>query len=158
NRGLVFPTIALASFSTILFELTQTRILSYIFWNHIVYLTVSLALLGFGISGTLVAIFSARGSLFTPRAMGRLWLALGLSMFGATALTAWVLPALDAAGSAAKLGFCYVIFVVPFVFSGAILSITFSAGSQVVGKLYAADLVFAGLACVLCFWLLPLLG
>ncbi len=48
RRSLVAITVGFTSFATLLFELTQTRILSYIFWNHVVYLTVSLALLGFG--------------------------------------------------------------------------------------------------------------
>ncbi|MFO0970403.1 MAG: hypothetical protein U0793_33060 [Gemmataceae bacterium] len=157
KRHLIYPSVALASLSTLLFELTQTRILSYIFWNHIVYLTVALALLGFGISGALVAVFSAKRDLFTPRIMARLWCGFGLSMFAAVALTAWVLPLLHALPTPAKLAFCYLVFVFPFVFSGAILTVTFSA-SRRVGRLYAVDLLCAGLGCVLFFWVLPALG
>jgi hypothetical protein len=39
-------------------ELVQTRILSYLYYNHVVYLTVTVALLGFGVSGVLVSLFS----------------------------------------------------------------------------------------------------
>src|SRR5262249_6158598 len=158
KRPLIYPGVALASSATLLFELTQTRLLSSIFWTHIVYLTVSLALLGFGISGTLVAIFSARRDLFTPHTMARLWMGFGLSMFGAVALTAWALPLLNGAPVLLKLGFCYAVYVVPFVFSGAILSVAFSRTAQAVGRLYATDLLFAGLACALYFLLLPALG
>src|SRR5262249_21303210 len=118
KRHLVYPSVALASLSTLFFELTQTRILSHIFWNQIVYLTVALALLGFGISGTLVAVFSAKRNLFTPGIMSRLWLGFGLSMFAAIAFTAWGLPLLNGLPGLAKLAFCYVIYVFPFVFSG----------------------------------------
>src|ERR687886_1861347 len=41
-------------------ELIQTRILSYLYYNHIVYLTVTIALLGFGISGVLVSLFGSK--------------------------------------------------------------------------------------------------
>lgn len=52
----VATTVAVTSFATLLFQLTQTRILSDIFRNHAVSLTVSLALLGFGIRGAFVAL------------------------------------------------------------------------------------------------------
>src|SRR5262245_39346263 len=41
-------------------ELLQTRILSALYINHVVYLTVTVALLGFGISGALVSILKER--------------------------------------------------------------------------------------------------
>ncbi len=118
NRHLIAITVAFTSFATLLFELTQTRILSYIFWNHVVYLTVSLALLGFGISGTFVALFASRRGLFSPRILTRLLLGFGLSSFGAIALTAWFLPNLmGRAPGWGSLLFCYVVYVVPFVFA-----------------------------------------
>lgn len=157
KRHLIYPSVAVASLSTLFFELTQTRILSHIFWNHIVYLTVALALLGFGISGTLVAVFSAKRSLFTPKVMSRLWLGFGLSMFAAIAFTSWVLPLLIHLPALVKLAFCYVVYVFPFVFSGAILTIIFSSAKSV-GRLYAVDLLFAGAACLFFFWALPALG
>jgi len=47
---LIYATVGSLSFAVILVELLQTRILSFIFWNHIVYLATSIALLGFGMS------------------------------------------------------------------------------------------------------------
>ncbi|MDP9356495.1 MAG: hypothetical protein M3R02_14655, partial [Chloroflexota bacterium] len=157
RRSLVALTVGFTSFATLLFELTQTRILSYIFWNHVVYLTVSLALLGFGISGTFVALFASRRTLFSPRILARLLLGFGLSGFGAIALTAWVLPHLGLAGWG-NLLFCYVVYVVPFIFAGAILTIILSSSVAAVGALYSIDLLAAGLGCVLFFFLLPRLG
>ena len=50
---------ALIAFSvaagTLLLQLVQTRIYGLIFWNHLVYFIISIALLGFGISGTWLA-------------------------------------------------------------------------------------------------------
>src|ERR671917_230128 len=92
NRSLVAITVGFTSFATLLFELTQTRVLSYIFWNHVVYLTVSLALLGFGISGTFVALFASTKQLCSPRVLARLLTGFGVSSIGAIALTAWLLP------------------------------------------------------------------
>lgn len=41
-------------------ELIQTRILSFLYYNHVAYLTVTVALLGFGISGVFVSLFASR--------------------------------------------------------------------------------------------------
>ncbi|MFA6242007.1 MAG: hypothetical protein WC655_13825, partial [Candidatus Hydrogenedentales bacterium] len=38
--------------ATLLLQLLQTRIFGVVFWNHLVYFIISVALLGFGISGT----------------------------------------------------------------------------------------------------------
>ena len=158
TRHFTAITVGFTAFSTLLFELTQTRILSYVFWNHVVYLTVSLALLGFGISGTLVALLAPTRNLCTPRVLARLLLGFGLSNFGALALTAWLLPHLTWAPGWGPLLFCYVVYVVPFVFAGAILSIILSSSGAALGRLYAIDLLAAGVGCVLFFFLLPLLG
>jgi hypothetical protein len=150
-------TVGFTAFATLLFELTQTRILSYIFWNHIVYLTVSLALLGFGISGTLVALIGSRRSLFSPRLVGALLTGFGASSFGAIVLTSRLLPRLELSGWSSLL-FCYVAYVVPFIFAGAVLTIILSSSVESVGSLYSIDLLSAGLGCILFFFLLPLLG
>jgi hypothetical protein len=148
-RKLVFITIAFVSFSTLLFELLQTRMLSFIFWHHIVYLTVSMALLGFGISGTLVAIFQEK---FT---VGRRLMSRLVSGFGISAMLAVVscsaFPVIDRGpiNFLARLVFSYVVFLLPFVFSGSIISLILSSRKLSVGKLYAVDLIAAALGCAL---------
>jgi spermidine synthase len=138
-------------------ELTQTRILSFVFWNHAVYLTVSIALLGFGISGTLVALLVSRRSFLSPGIMVVLWATLGASTFLAMGITAWLIPLLP--GSRwVRLAVCYVIYIVPFIAAGGILSILFASGWQSFGLLYAVDLLSAGAACFLFFIVLPLVG
>ncbi len=72
-------------------------------------------------------------------------------------MTAWVLPHLGLAGWG-NLLFCYVVYVVPFIFAGAILTIILSSSVAAVGALYSIDLLAAGLGCVLFFFLLPFLG
>src|SRR5690349_4365697 len=151
-------TVAAVSFSTLLFELSQTRILSYIFWNHAVYLTISLALLGFGISGTLVAILRGRRAFDESRILALLCFGLGASSFATLLATARLLPHLQWAPDWSRLLFCYVTYVIPFAFAGAILSICLSSAVLYINQLYASDLVAAGCGCVLFFFLLPRLG
>src|SRR5262245_5682867 len=87
SRRLTYLTVAESSCTTLTVELTQTCILSHICWNHLVYLAVSLALLGFGISGTLVAIYGANRETFRRQTMSRLWMGFGISMFATLVLT-----------------------------------------------------------------------
>jgi predicted O-methyltransferase YrrM len=158
KKYLMATTVAFTSSSTLLFQLTQTRILSYIFWNHAVYLTVSLALLGFGISGTFVALFASTKHLCSPRTLARLLTGFGVTSSGAIALTAWLLPHLGWEPAWRGLLFCYVLYVAPFICSGAILGIILSSSAARVGALYSIDLLAAGLGCLLFFFLLPLLS
>ncbi len=147
--------------STILFELVQTRILSYIFWNHIVYLTISLALLGFGISGTITAWISRSGRLGPERFGG--WVGFFLGLMGVSLLLQMVLLAsvvaiLPTVWPTLKLAICYLITLPPFICAGCCLAfLLMSAGPQV-SRLYSVDLICASAGCVLFFFLLPMLG
>jgi spermidine synthase len=156
-RRLTFITVALVSFATILLELVQTRILSFIFWNHQVYLTLSVALLGFGISGSLTAVFSSKWQKDAPKMLSLL-----LLLFSASAalslLTIYFLPLMGHSGSFLKILSCYVCNLFPYIFAGGIISIILTLPESEIGKLYAADLVSASLACVAFFFCLPLMG
>ena len=126
---LISVSVALCISLTLLLELTQTRVLSFVFWNHAVYLTVSIALLGFGISGTLVSLFGVCDSRTLPRLMQTLWAGFGISTFADIGLTAWVLPIVPGSHWA-SLPVCYVVYVIPFLFGGAILAPLFGPGEH----------------------------
>ncbi len=49
-------TVFAVSFFTLCLELLLTRVLAFVFWNHVVYLIISLALLGYGISSTFIVV------------------------------------------------------------------------------------------------------
>lgn len=152
---LTYITVGAVSFATILFELLQTRVLSFIFWNHLVYLSLSSALLGFGISGTITAIFIDKiedRDVFVSKL---------LTLFGLTALSAlmltYLLPILSDNLLILKILLAYLVYLPPFVFAGAAISILLASSGISVGRLYAVDLLCAGFACIAFFFLLPLL-
>lgn len=151
-------TIGLVSFATLVFELTQTRILSFIFWNHVVYLTVSVALMGFGVGGTLVAVAWRRIQRSESRAVRRLCQGFGLSAVLALLVTSNVVPLLRDQSIWMSMGLCYVVYTIPFLLAGALLSVLFTTSPGRIGILYCVDLMSASVACVAFFFLLPLLG
>ena len=116
-------SIAIAAIITILFELTSTRILSFIFWNHLVYLTITIALLGFGISGTLLAMSSGNGLLEQKSLPSKLWFGLGISLLLALFSTSSTIRAFAGFPSWVKLAYCYLVYVIPFIFTGALISL-----------------------------------
>ena len=54
---LVYFGILLLSAATLLFEITITRVFSVAQWYHFAFMVVSLALLGFGASGSFLSLF-----------------------------------------------------------------------------------------------------
>ena len=52
----LFAGIFVVAFATLLFELSLIRVLSFTIWHHFGYVVISTALLGFGASGTLLAL------------------------------------------------------------------------------------------------------
>ncbi len=149
--AIYFITIAIVSFITLLFELLQTRILSVVFWHQIVYLAVSNALLGFGISGTICAVnrFRSRRALIAASIAG-----MGIACVAAYFVTA-DLPKLNPLLS---ILICYPLYMVPFIFAGTAISTLLATRRLSVGKLYAADLVAGSIACALVSIILSSLG
>ena len=56
HRG-VLATLFLASTALLMLEVSLTRFFSFTVWYHLAYLTISMALLGFGSAGAIVAAF-----------------------------------------------------------------------------------------------------
>ncbi len=53
----LFPATLLVSAGAIGYELLLMRVLSIVQWHHFAYMIISLALLGYGASGTFIALF-----------------------------------------------------------------------------------------------------
>lgn len=154
---LTYLTVAVVSFSGLTFELVQTRVLSYIFWNHVVYLAISIALLGFGISGTLVILLKQRQRA-TADLVALCTGLMSLSMLASLLVISKLLPLAASASPAVKLMICYLVSVPPFIFAGAALSLILAYSREATGKLYFCDLIAAGGGCALFFKLLPATG
>jgi len=83
-------TLFLISTATLTFEITLTRLFSVAQFYHFAFMIVSIALLGFGASGTALTIFSKLGRDAPRRALGLLGLGAGFSILGAYLLTNWL--------------------------------------------------------------------
>jgi SAM-dependent methyltransferase len=120
-------------------ELIQTRILSYLYYNHVVYLTVTIALLGFGISGVFVSLFASR-SASPERAISLLAGAFVISSFACLSAVSRIPGYFPTAPTTVKLIVSYIALTMPFLFSGGVLGWVFMIRAKSIGRLYSIDL------------------
>lgn len=152
----------LLSAATLTFEINLTRLFSVAQFYHFGFLVVSIALLGFGASGTMLSLFPRLGQKYPQRSLGWLSLATGMSMLGAYILTNW-LP-FDSYSIAWErkqvwvLALHYIALALPFFFNGMAVSILLSAYPQTAGRTYAVNLVGSASGCAVALVVPPFLG
>ena len=136
--------------TTLMYEIVLTRIFSVTMWYHFAFVAISVALFGTTLGALIVHL---RPDSFTPdkvqRQMWRFSLAFGISVALAfiSQLAIPFVPRMTMAGVSSIVLTCVVISV-PFVCSGIVVALALTRFERV-NRLYAADLVGAGLGCVL---------
>lgn len=152
----------LVSAATIVFEVALTRVFSVAQWYHFAFMTVSLALLGFGASGTFLTLF--------PRLLKR--------DLNSLLTTVCVLCAVGVLGGylvsnhvpfdsyqivydrrqIVYLAVYYLSLAVPFFFSGLAVAFVLAAAPEHAGRAYFANLLGSGMGCPVALVLLSLAG
>jgi hypothetical protein len=154
--------IALASAAVLMLQVVLNRIFSYTTWHHLAYISVSLALLGFGASGSVLAAF--------PRVLGtRVHAALSTTLVLAAVATLVMLvvvgtipihptEVLTSPLELAKFTLYFAVVSVPFFFTGLAIVLALREAGPQVNVLYFWDLVGAGLGCAAVVSLLDFAG
>ncbi len=154
--------VAIIALSTLFYELSLIRILDILWYPHFAYMVITLALLGFGISGVVTSVLSERKLLFSRRTLLFLTVALAFSYGGMFFFLNRFHIDFMSFSSVAYLGAKVLLIfsglVTPFFLSGLILSILFTKHSDKFGKLYFWDLVGASMGCLLVPMLIPSVG
>src|SRR5438477_11938061 len=158
-----FAGLFLLSLATLLLELSLTRVLSVSLWYHFGFLVISTALLGFGTSGVVLALWRRlREEIFLDRALAVLALLFGIL----TVVCFWLMQRIpfdpfSLFSDKRQLAFMplyYVVISLPFFCSGLALALLFTRGGQRVNRLYAFDLVGAGIGCAALALIMPAFG
>ncbi|MGH6918881.1 MAG: spermidine synthase, partial [Geminicoccaceae bacterium] len=140
--------IALISAAILAYEVLLARLFSIIQWYHFAYMVISIALLGYGASGTFVAL--ARDRLM-PRA--RSAFALLAALFGLSAIACFALAQrlpfnpLEIVWDPTQLVLLlalYGLLTVPFLCGAACIGLALACFEVPVGRIYRADLLGAG--------------
>jgi len=149
RQHLLFVSIALLSLAALGYEILLMRLFSIIQWHHFAYMIISLALLGYGASGAVITIFQKElnnhFSVFYTAA---------IALFGISAIASFLfvqqLPfnAEEVMWDWRQPGWLllmYLLLAVPFLFAASAIALALSHYSNMIGKIYAYDLIGAGL-------------
>jgi hypothetical protein len=158
----LFAGVGLTSLATLMLQVSLTRLFSVALWHHFAFMVVSIAFLGYGASGTFLMMFPRIKAL--PARPTLAFVALGFSM--ATLAAYWCSNMIpfdpariiwDRYQSIYLLGY-YGVLAIPFFFAGLILALVYTGNPQAVNRLYACDLVGAGLGCIALFFIYGFVG
>jgi hypothetical protein len=141
---------ALLSAAVLLLQIALTRVFSIAQFYHFAFLVVSLALLGFGVSGSLLALGSR---LRAQTYVG--WYALGFALTTVAAYLFVNLLPFDSYSIAWDRNQVYLLvgnllaLAVPFVFAGALIGSLLSSQAEHAGRVYGANLLGSAAGAVL---------
>lgn len=144
--------ISLISAGAIAYELLLMRLYSIVQWHHFAFMIISVALLGYGASGTFLA-FVRRALLSRFFAAWRI----NAALFGVSAYVGFALAQrLDfnpleitwKPSEVLLLSATYALLLLPFFFAANCIGLAFARFGERIGRIYAADLAGAGLGAV----------
>ena len=150
--------IAIVSASSLAYEMLLMRLFSIIQWHHFAYMIISLALLGYGISGTFLALNRDRLIRYFPTVILANLLLFSISI-PLCFLLVQQLPfnPLEIVWSPVQLWYLlatYLVLSLPFFFAANVIGLSFYRYKEQVSSLYAADLVGAGFGSIAIIMLL----
>ncbi|HFD81598.1 MAG TPA: SAM-dependent methyltransferase [Gammaproteobacteria bacterium] len=146
--GPPLAAITLLSAAALAYEVLLMRLFSIIQWHHFAYMIISLALLGYGASGTFLALLQRRLLAHYPAA-----LLTNLLLFAGSALPAFLLAQdipfnpeqmLWEARELLHLAAIYLLLSLPFFFAANAIALTLARYRRHIGRVYAVDLLGAG--------------
>ncbi len=141
-------SVALISAAALAYEVLLMRLFSIIQWHHFAYMIISLALLGYGASGTFITL---AGPFLLRRFNRSYWLCLAL--FGLSAVACYLLAqrlpfnaeeVLWDWRQPLRLLALYLLLALPFFFAACGLALALTRYGKDVSRIYAADLLGAG--------------
>lgn len=152
--------LALCSFAALLLELALTRLFSVVLFYHFAFLAISIALLGLGAGGVFAYLQRDRLSAVGTRQLAaRLCLLNSVLVPVVLEVVLHVPVSLDVAGrNFLRLSAMYLAAAIPFFVTGTLFSIVFARETELIPRLYAADLCGGALACLAIVPLLNWLG
>ncbi len=156
-------SLAMASATALAYEILLTRLFAIIHWHHFAYMIISLALLGYGLSGTVLALVGEpllrRYDRSYPFCLGLFALTLPACFLLAQSVNLHPEAMLWQPALYWRLPLVYLVLAVPFFFIALAVAILLTRFWGGAGKVYAADLAGAGGGSVallgLLMWLLP---
>ncbi len=148
-----FSAVFALSVGVLMLQIALSRIFSFTIWYHFAYISVSLALLGFGASGALLFAFPGLAGASIGRTMGRYCAGSAVTTFVMLLVVGGVqlspFDVLRSPTELAKLVLYFGVVTLPFAFAGLAIAVALQAAGREINRLYCWDLVGAGVGCAL---------
>jgi len=161
----IYLTIFLISCSVLIFEISLTRLFSIYLWYHFAFMVISIAMLGIGSAGTVLAL--SHGDLNLHQKDHKSSIAIYALGAGVSVFLGYVISNLIPFDPVKLLWeksqilyvalYCFVLSV-PFFFSGILVATAFSIFSKKSELLYGSDLIGAGIGALAVVVLLNIAG
>jgi len=143
----MIPPAGLAAISAavLAYEVLLVRLFAIVQWHHFAFMAISVALLGFGVSGAMIVVFRAR----VERHLSALF-PLAAALFALTAPIAFLIAqrvpfnALEVVWAPSQLlylGLIYLALIVPFTAGAACIGLAFRAPGAAPGRVYLWNLL-----------------
>jgi len=164
---MIFSAVFTVSLTSLCYEVLLTRFFSYSQWNHLSFMVISIVLFGFGASGSVLSLLESRRRGWSESLLGTgrfllLILLCSLSIGGSFVLIKNIpldyfrLP-LDWRQAGLLLA-TFLVLLVPFFFSGAVISLAFAGLPAQSGWVYFSTMLGSAVGALLPAALLPSLG
>lgn len=147
----IYLSLGLLSASLIAFQLALMQLISAVQWSHFAYMVISVALLGFGASGTLLALTRKWLERHAELALYSLMILTGVSMSGIILFSSALFGRFDTYlifadfSNVKYLFLSYFSFFIPFFFGALAIGLIYIQYVNRIGTLYFADLLGSGL-------------
>jgi len=149
----IWFSLFLLSIATLAFEIDLTRLFSVTQFYHFAFMIVSIALLGFGASGTALTIFPSLQNGPPAQRLSQFGFAAGFSILLAFLLTNWFpFDSFSIAWDRRQVWILvlhYSALASPFFFSGMALGLLLSVAPQSAGTTYAVNLLGSAVGCLI---------
>ena len=157
----ILVAVALISGGSMAYELLLLRLFSLMYWDHFAHLIISMALLGFGVSGTVLALLQHRLLPSFHRSFFLSALLFSMTLLSATSMAGRIgfnpPEVIWNGGQLARLAVVFIISTVPFLCAGLCIGLTMRWKTEFVARIYQADLIGAACGALLIMSLLFLL-
>ena len=143
-------SISFLSAAIIAFQISLIQILSLVQWHHFAYMVISIAMLGFGAAGTVLAIFRDKLIRRIQSLLPLLMITTGLTMATVTGVSQQSFLRFDSYllfteySQLGKLVLTYLLFFIPFFLGALAIGLVFIKYVADIGKIYFANLLGSG--------------
>jgi len=150
RKGCFYGALGLVTAATLMLQIVETRIASVVYWYHLAFFVISIAMFGLTAGAIFVHLHKERFGLHRlsyDLTVSTLAFALttNVAILLQLTLATGTTPSLMSLIGWAEFALCLAL---PFFCSGIVVSLALTRSSYPIGKVYAADLIGAALGCI----------